>query len=212
MTSANLATATSLRVHILTTHPSDDVLRDQLDQFLRTNIPDAAEDDADRIIVPGPDRRAMPITELGLYVPDESGAIVAALYGGGDYHSAFSFADQFGGPNPVSTALITNVMEIGRLAVDPRHRRKGLATRLLTRSRGLALQEGTVGTQTLNFDDRIAGLRDFYASNGFTVLPEPNLCFDFGLPLGYVSPQDNPHYRWAFRQIRPGIVTVFGRP
>lgn len=195
----------TLRAKRLTKYPSDDLRREQLFELLDANV----NPDNETSLVTGEQARHLDHNEMGIYMLNEDDQMIAGLYGTGDYNGAADAAAEVGPDSPVPAALIGNVMVIERIAVLKDHRNQGIGSRLLRRAYGLAVMTPAIGVQTLTFDNTIPGLYDFYVKNGFQVINGKDLIFQFAhLATGFISPQLNPNYRWAFREINPGLVRI----
>lgn len=195
----------TLRAKKLTKYPSDDLRREQLFELLDANV----NLNTEVSLVTGEHARHFNINEMGIYMLNKDDQMIAGLYGPGDYLSAADAAVKMGTDSSMPAALISNVMTIEQIAVLKDHRNQGIGSRLLKRAYGLAVMTPAINVQTLTFDNTIPGLYDFYVKNGFQVVNGKDLIFQFAhLAAGFISPQLNPNYRWAFREIRPDLVRI----
>lgn len=206
------------KVKTLTHNPADDDRRRRMHEFLDKNVPkDRGEEPFPGMIDlsrSGDFIRKKRINDLNLYITNDDDEIIGALHGCGDYSSASDAIEHLGEDHTLAGELITHVLEIHQIAVHPTFRGQGLGRRLLRRAFGICKADiPVVGAQFLTFDDTEPGVRDFYVKSGFTVLETNTLHFHFVESATiYASPQHNPDYRWAVRNIRPDVVLLAGEP
>lgn len=139
---------------------------------------------------------AFPPIWLGAY--NESKRLVGALYMHVPYEEIHEIAHDYGG-----TELARGVGKVRRtlasIAVVKEVRRTGLGTALLRAGESQAKQQGAIWVT--GFMDERNGTPDFYASNGYTVLPRntaPPKLEPFGIHEkhpGYVNGQ------WFYKKL-----------